>query len=129
MIPGLSARKYGPAVREFADAYGLEKSAISEHFIEASRTKLQENAGAGTGQAEIVRAADRRDSVPRPADGGRVGNQPGWPQNDLGMRQGATENATVVGELLGDLANRELDFSEPRLYLLDGGKALSSAVK
>jgi len=35
----------------------------------------------------------------------------------------------VVGELLGDLVERGLDFSEPRLYILDGGKALSAAVK
>ena len=42
LMLGLSTRKYGQAVREFADAYGLEKSAISEHFIEASRTKLKE---------------------------------------------------------------------------------------
>jgi transposase-like protein len=47
----------------------------------------------------------------------------------LGIRQGATENATVVGELLGDLMNRGLDFTEPRLYVLDGGKALTAAVK
>jgi len=47
----------------------------------------------------------------------------------LGIRQGATENATVVGELLSDLMNRGLDFTEPRLYILDGGKALTAAVK
>src|SRR5437868_2739951 len=47
----------------------------------------------------------------------------------LGIWQGATENATVVGELLGDLLNRGLNFSEPRLYVLDGGKALHAAVK
>jgi transposase-like protein len=47
----------------------------------------------------------------------------------LGLRQGATENATVVGELLGDLMHRGLDFSESRLYVLDGGKALHAAVK
>ena len=47
----------------------------------------------------------------------------------LGIRQGATENATVVGELLGDLSHRGLDFTEPRLYVLDGGKALHAAVK
>jgi putative transposase len=47
----------------------------------------------------------------------------------LGIRQGATENATVVGELLADLMERGLDFTEPRLYILDGGKALSAAVK
>jgi len=42
LMLGLSTRKYGQAVRQFAEAYGLEKSAISEHFIEASRTKLKE---------------------------------------------------------------------------------------
>jgi transposase-like protein len=47
----------------------------------------------------------------------------------LGIRQGATENATVVGELLSDLMDRGFDFTEPRLYILDGGKALSAAVK
>jgi hypothetical protein len=35
----------------------------------------------------------------------------------------------VVGELLGDLVERGLDFITPRLYVLDGGKALTSAVK
>jgi putative transposase len=42
LMLGLSTRKYGQAVREFTEAYGLEKSAISEHFIEASRAKLKE---------------------------------------------------------------------------------------
>src|SRR5581483_7952769 len=42
LMLGLSTRKYGEAVRQFTEAYGLEKSAISEHFIEASRAKLQE---------------------------------------------------------------------------------------
>jgi len=45
----------------------------------------------------------------------------------LGIRQGATENATVAGELLGDLMNRGLNFAELRLYVLDGGKALHAA--
>jgi putative transposase len=31
--------------------------------------------------------------------------------------------------LLGDLVSRGLDFTEPRLYVLDGGKALTAAVK
>src|SRR6204780_4211720 len=41
LMLGLSTRKYGQAVRQFTEAYGLEKSAVSEHFIEASREKLQ----------------------------------------------------------------------------------------
>src|SRR5947209_2631704 len=42
LMLGLSTRKYGQAVRQFTEAYGLEKSAISEHFIEASRAKLKD---------------------------------------------------------------------------------------
>ena len=47
----------------------------------------------------------------------------------LGLREGATENATVVSELLSDLAGRGLDFGVPRLYVLDGSKALAAAVR
>jgi putative transposase len=35
----------------------------------------------------------------------------------------------VVSELLSDLVARGLDFSAPRLYVLDGGKALAAAVR
>src|ERR1035437_3588367 len=42
LMLGLSTRKYGRAVREFTEAYGLEKSVVSEHFIEASRAKLKD---------------------------------------------------------------------------------------
>src|SRR6266852_2884937 len=42
LMLGLSTRKYGQAVRQFSEAYGLEKSAISEHFIAASRAKLKQ---------------------------------------------------------------------------------------
>lgn len=42
----------------------------------------------------------------------------------LGLREGATENATVVRELLEDLAQRGVDFTRVRLYVLDGAKAL-----
>jgi transposase-like protein len=34
-----------------------------------------------------------------------------------------------VGELLGDLVERGLDFTQPRLYVLDGGKALTTVKK
>ena len=42
---------------------------------------------------------------------------------------GASENATVVGELLDDLVERAVDFSVPMLYVLDGSKALRKAVR
>jgi hypothetical protein len=42
MMRGLSTRNYAPVVRDFANAYGVEKSTVSENFIEASRAKLKE---------------------------------------------------------------------------------------
>ncbi len=47
----------------------------------------------------------------------------------LGLREGATENASRVSALLQDLAARGLDFSVSRLYVLDGGKVLAAAVR
>lgn len=88
---------------------------MSEHFIEASRAKLKElmerrldklrfcalliDATPFEGQQMIVAlgiGCDGRKTI-------------------LGIRQGATENATVVGELLADWMDRGLDFGEPRL--------------
>jgi putative transposase len=47
----------------------------------------------------------------------------------LGFRQGATENTAVTLELFRDLVNRGLDTSNPVLVVIDGSKALQSAVK
>ncbi len=46
----------------------------------------------------------------------------------LGLRPGASEKATVVAELLDDLAARGVDFSAPMLDVLDRSKALTKAV-
>lgn len=129
LLLGLSTRTYGQAVRQFSEAYGLEKSAISEHFIEASREKLK---------VMMERRLDKTrlcalliDATPFEGQQmvAALGIGEDGRKTILGIRQGATENATVVGELLGDLVERGLDFSEPRLYVLDGGKALTAAVK
>jgi putative transposase len=126
LMLGLSTRKYGQAVREFTEAYGLEKSAVSEHFIAASRTKLK---------ALMERRLDKMrlcalliDATPFEGQQmvAALGIGEDGRKTILGIRQGATENATVVGELLGDLVER---VTQPRLYVLDGGKALTAAVK
>jgi putative transposase len=129
LMLGLSTRTYCQAVRQFTEAYGLEKSAISEHFIEASRTKLKDIMERRLDKTRLC--ALLVDATP--FEGQQMVAALGIAQDGqktiLGIRQGATENTTVVGELLGDLVNRGLDFTEPRLYVLDGGKALAAAVK
>ena len=129
LMLGLSTRKYDQAVRQFTEAYGLEKSAISEHFIEASRKKLKEMMERRLDKTRLC--ALLVDATPFQGQQmvAALGIDEYGRKMILGIRQGATENATVVGELLADLVERGLDFSQPRLYILDGGKALSAAVK
>src|SRR5262249_43266961 len=50
-------------------------------------------------------------------------------QRVLGLRQGATENATVCVALLEDLPARGLDTSRPVLLVLDGAQALHAAAR
>ena len=129
LMLGLSTRKYGQAIRQFTEAYGLEKSAVSEHFIEASRAKLKEMMERRLEKTRLC--ALLIDATP--FEGQQMVAALGIGQDGrktiLGIRQGATENATVVSELLSDLVSRGLDFTEPRLYILDGAKALTAAVK
>jgi putative transposase len=129
LMLGLSTRKYGQAVREFSQAYGLEKSAISEPFIEASRAKWKELMERRLDKLRLC--ALLIDATP--FEGQQMIAALGIGQDGrktiLGLRQGATENATVVSELLGDLCERGLDFSQPRLYVLDGAKALPAALR
>lgn len=46
----------------------------------------------------------------------------------LGLWDGSTENATVAKELLVNLRERGLDLSQPMLCVIDGAKALRSAI-
>jgi transposase-like protein len=129
LMLGLSTRKYGQAVREFTEAYGLEKSAVSEHFVEASREKLQHMMERRLDKTYLC--ALLIDATPFAGQQmvAALGIGEDGRKTILGIRQGATENATVVGELLAELMERGLDFTRPRLYVLDGGKALTAAVK
>src|SRR5260221_3068561 len=103
LMLGLSTRKYGQAVREFTEAYGLEKSAVSEHFIEASRTKLKEL---------MERRLDKMKFCAlfidaTPFDGQQmvavlgIGQDGG--ETNLGLRQRGPGNCHSVWEMLGDL--------------------------
>ncbi|MGH9695353.1 MAG: IS256 family transposase [Bryobacteraceae bacterium] len=129
MVRGLSTRNYGAVVKDFSTAYGIEKSAVSENFIEASRQKVKQLMERSLGElrlcALLIDGTPFKDRQMIVALGiGCDGRK-----TVLGLREGATENATVVGALLSDLLARGLDFSTPRLYVLDGSKALHTAVR
>src|SRR5437899_7141477 len=109
MMRGLSTRNYGAVVKEFREAYGVEKSAVSDSFIEASREKVQKLMERPLGELRLCTVLidgtpfrDRQMIVALgiSTDGAKI---------VLGLRQGATENASVVNALLQDLAGRGLE--------------------
>lgn len=129
MMRGLSTRNYGAVVKDFQNAYGIEKSAVSENFIEASREKVKQLMERPLGElrlcAILIDGTPFKDRQMIVALGiGCEGRK-----TVLGIREGATENLAVVNALLSELVERGLDFSTPRLYVLDGGKALHAAVR
>ena len=129
MMRGLSTRNYGAVVKDFHNAYGVEKSAVSENFIAASREKVKQLMERPLGElrlcAVLIDGTPFKDRQMIAALGiGCDGTK-----TVLGIREGATENTAVVSALLSELVERGLDFSTPRLYVLDGGKALAAAVR
>jgi putative transposase len=126
---GLTMRSYKEVVQQFADAYGLEKSTTCEHFIEASRKKLKELMERSLAGLSIVVMVIDGTVFKGQSLVVAVGVDASGRKLVLGLRQGATENATVVGSLMGDLMERGLDFTAPRLYIVDGSKAIRAAIR
>lgn len=129
IMHGLTTRRYGEVVRELEQAYGIEKSTVSEHFIEASRKHLdrlqQRNLSEDAFCAVMIDGTPFADQDIVVAIGLTLQGR----KKVLGLHQGATENATVVKHLLDDIGQRGVEFDVPRLYVIDGGKALYSAIR
>jgi transposase-like protein len=129
MIRGVSTRDYERVVDLGREGFGVKKSSVSRGFVKATA-------------AEIKTLAERRLNGERFVaifiDGKEyagetmvvaLGITEQGEKRILGLRQGGTENAEVVASLLEDLRSRGLDASRPILFILDGAKALSAAVK
>ena len=129
LMHGLTTRRYSEVVRELEQAYGIEKSTVSEHFIEASRGRLQKLQGRDLSEhrfcAMMIDGTCFEDQQVVVAVGLTLQGH----KVVLGLHQGASENTTVVKQLLDDVADRGVDFDVPRVYVLDGGKALAAAVR
>jgi len=125
---GLTMRSYKQVVQQFADAYGLEKSATSDHFVEASRLKLKQLMTRSLEDIPLIAilidgTIFKGESIIVAIGIDRLGNK-----LVLGMQQGTTENTIVVQGLMDQMSARGVAFHQPRLYLLDGSRALRAAV-
>jgi putative transposase len=134
MLAGLSSRRYvrglEPAGQAVGDAAAsVSKSAVSRRFVAATETAL----------AELMsRRLDDLDLVAFMVDGVHFGEHTcvvalgigiDGTKHPLAVEEGSTENATLVTDLITGLRDRGLDTSKPVLAVLDGAKALSSAVR
>jgi transposase-like protein len=128
MAIGLSTRNYEPSIRAVCEAYGVKKSSVSRRFIDGSRKALDELMNRDLRPLDLCVLL--LDGIER---GGQclmvaLGLDGAGQKHALGLWQGATENATVCRELLGNLIQRGVDPERKYLFILDGSKALSSAV-
>src|SRR5487761_1686889 len=133
MMAKVSTRRYraglepvGKAVE--AASTSTSKSSVSRRFVKATEERLGQLMGARLSGLDLVALL---------IDGVHFGEHlcvvalgvgMDGLKHPLGVVEGSTENATVVKDLLVGLRERGLDVTKPVLVVIDGAKALSSAV-
>lgn len=130
IIRGTSTRNYEDVISGFAKKTGVSRSSVSRAFKRASQKDLDAINGADLAAYRFLGILIDATGV-----GGRcvvmaVGITDDCQKIPLGLREGDTENAEVVKDLLSSLAARNFTFAaEAILAVLDGGKALRAGVK
>lgn len=128
LIRGISTRRFAKGIEHFVRGYGVSASAVSRRMIKATGHKVAELFNRSLAQLELaVLIIDGIDV------GGHtvviaLGIDSKGEKHVLGLRQGATENTTVVKGLLEELVERGLAVDRPMLVAIDGAKALRKAV-
>jgi len=128
LLRGVSTRNYKQVIPQMAETAGVSRSAVSRATIEASEAEVE---------ALLARRFDGLKLLVIYIDGllfgdytmiGAVGVDSEGNKHVLGIREGATENSTVVAELLEDIVARGVDPQRKILFVIDGSKALRAAI-
>jgi putative transposase len=131
MLVGVSTRKYKRSL-EPVDASmktrGTGKSSVSRRFIEITEEQMKELFGRDLSTLDLasllIDGVHVDDHVLLVALGVDVNGV----KHVLGIREGATENATACTQLLVDLRERGMSTDKTTLFVLDGSKAIRKAV-
>ena len=128
---GVTTRRYRGTVEELPEgerSSSTSKSAVSRRFVAMSTQQLHEWLSRPLGELDLpvvmvdgICFSDRVILV-------ALGIDAKGDKHVLGLREGSTEKAQVVKSLLSDLVERGLDAERARLWVIDGGKALRSAI-
>lgn len=128
LLNGVSTRRYRNVIPEMADTVGVSKSTVSREAIEASEAALQQL---------MERRFDEVDLLIIYIDGMKfqdqcvlaaVGVDVQGRKHVLALREGATENAEAAKDLLQHLVDHGVDPKRRRLFVIDGSKALRTAI-
>jgi putative transposase len=136
MLINVSTRRFGRAVRlpegdiSAAKGTGVSKSAVSRRFVALSAERMTEWMAADLSELDLP--IIQIDGMHMDDDlmlVGAVGIDGAGDKHPLGVIEGATENTVVVQALLDNLVGRGLDPTVCRLFVVDGAKALSKAIR
>ena len=128
MLNGVSTRRYETVLPAMAEQVGIGKSEVSRETIEAGTRVLQDVAERDFSKVDVLIIY---------LDGIQFGNHhvlaavgvdADGKKYVLGVHSGASENATVTTALLEDLVARGIRPDRRRLFVVDGAKALRSAI-
>ena len=136
MLINVSTRKFGRAVRlpggdvPAPKGAGVTKSAVSRRFVALSAERMKEWMAADLSKLDLlviqIDGLHIKEDLVLLAAVGVDGNGDKHP---LGVIEGATENAAVCQALLDNMVGRGLDPAVCRLFIIDGSRALSKAIR
>ena len=136
MLINVSTRKFQRSMRlpegdvPAQKGSGLSKSAASRHFVALSAARLKEWMASDLSGLDLL--VIQIDGIHMDEDMTLVaalGVDATGDKHPLGLAEGATENAATVQALIDNLVERGLDPAVPRLFIIDGSKALSKAIR
>ncbi len=133
MLAKLSTRRYPAGLEPVgtqvaATASGTSKSAVSRRFVARTEHALAELLAADLSGLDLVCLLVDGVHVASHTCVVALGITIDGTKVPLGLAEGATENATVVRDLLASLRERGLETTRPILVVIDGAKALRRAV-
>lgn len=136
MLINVSTRRFGRAVRlpegdvPAKHGSGLTKSAASRRFVALSSEKLDAFMNADLSALDLL--VIQIDGLHVSTDLvllAAIGIDANGDKHPLALVEGATENTATVQALLDNLVERGLDPGVARLFIVDGAKALSKAIR
>ena len=129
LVRGVSTRKYAQVLPRMAGTVGIAKSSVSRRFIRASRAALGGLMGRRFDEVDILAVWIDGIVVDDHHILAAVGVDADGVKHLLGLAQGSSENARVAKDLVTSLIERGIGPDRVRLFVIDGSKALRSAIE